>query len=206
MQRSPGHILVNCHAPNGEPLEPVSARAAVVTPPLGVLAAAPHDVGSVRFIPDLRDKLPAHQDLGMGQALKVLLRFREAFWDRKRSPYPHLPRLAFLFAPDQTFPTWWTSYPLVAPLLTGWVAGPRAAPLAQQADAQIARQAVEVPARGLGVAASKLEAGLESRHLHNWNTDPSQQERRRRIACKRYVYRVQVRAAPQPRALGSRER
>lgn len=169
---SPGHVEIECHAPSGEPLEPVTARAAVITLPLGVLAAGRHEAGAVRFVPELRDREPAYAGLGMGQVLKVLLRFREPFWDRAHPPYPRLPRLSFLFAPDQTFPTWWTAYPLVAPLLTGWVAGPRAAPLARQADDRIAEQAIEALARGLGVPVGSLEAELEGWHLHNWNTDP----------------------------------
>lgn len=172
VQWSPGHVLVGAHAPSGEALEPVTARAAVITLPLAVLSAAPQDTGAVRFVPDLQDKQPAYQSLGMGQVLKVLLRFREAFWDRMRPPYPHLPRLSFLFTSDETFPTWWTSYPLVAPLLTAWVAGPRAAPLAGLADARIIEHAVEALARSLAVGMGELEADLEGGYLHNWNTDP----------------------------------
>jgi monoamine oxidase len=153
-------------------LEPVTARAAVITLPLGVLIAPQQDVAAVHFVPDLQDKQQAYKALGMGQVLKVVLRFRESFWDQTRPPYPHLPRLSFLFAPDEAFPTWWTSYPLVAPQLTGWVAGPRADPLARQTDERIIGQAVEALGRIMGVPTHELEAGLEGGHLHNWSTDP----------------------------------
>lgn len=172
VQWSPGQVLIGSHAPSGALLEPVTAQTAVITLPLGVLTAAPHEVGAVRFVPEPREKQPTYKDLGMGQVLKVLLRFHEAFWDRRRPPFPYLPRMSFLFTPEETFPTWWTSYPLVAPLLTAWVAGPRAVPLANQADARIVEQAVESLARSLGVPTQALEAELESGHLHNWNTDP----------------------------------
>lgn len=169
---SPGDVLIRSHAPSGEPLDPVTARAAVITLPLGVLAAAEGDPGAVRFIPALPDRQLAHDGLAMGPVLKVILRFREAFWDRAQPPYPHLPRLSFLFAPDEAFPTWWTSYPLISPLLTGWVAGPRAARPAGHSDARIIAQAVEALARSLGLPTGALDDGLESGHLHNWNTDP----------------------------------
>ncbi|HWE64375.1 MAG TPA: NAD(P)/FAD-dependent oxidoreductase [Chloroflexota bacterium] len=194
VQWSPGQVLVSSHAPSGEPLETVTAQAAVITLPLGVLTAAPHDVAAVRFSPDLQDKQPTYKYLGMGQVLKVLLRFREAFWSRMRPPYPYLPQMSFLFMPDETFPTWWTSYPLVAPLLTGWLAGPRAAPLASQADARIIEQAVESLARSLHVPRKALEAELESWHLHNWNTDP--------FARGAYSY-VRVGGLEAPRRLGA---
>jgi monoamine oxidase len=172
----------------------VTARAAVITLPLGVLTAAPQDLAAVRFVPELQDKQPTYKALGMGEVLKVVLRFREAFWDPMRPPYPYLPRLSFLFAPDETFPTWWTSYPLVGPQLTGWVAGPRAAQLASQADVRIIGQAVEALARSLGVPTNELETGLEGGHLHNWNTDP--------FARGAYSY-VRVGGLEAPRHLGA---
>jgi monoamine oxidase len=134
--------------------------------------AAPDDDAAVRFVPALPDKQRARASLAMGEVLKVVLRFRAPFWEYEQPPCPHLPRLSFLFAPDETFPTWWTSYPLIAPQLTAWVAGPRAVRLARQADARIVEDAVTALARILGIPAHGLEAELASVHLHNWNTDP----------------------------------
>jgi len=57
----------------------LSARTAISTLPLGVLAA-----GSVHFEPGLPEsKLSAFRDLQMGPVLKILLRFRERFWPRR---------------------------------------------------------------------------------------------------------------------------
>jgi len=172
VQWTPGQVLIACHGPSGEPFEPVTARAAVITLPLGVLTASDHDTAAVRFIPDLQTRRPVYNGLAMGHAIKVLLRFREAFWERRTPGYPYLPRLSFLFAPDDLFRTWWTSYPLVAPLLTGWVAGPRALPLATQADADVIGHAVDALTRILRVPRADLEAALEGWHMHNWSTDP----------------------------------
>jgi monoamine oxidase len=126
----------------------------------------------VRFVPDLPYKQSSYKYLEMGQAIKVLLRFREVFWERRAPPYPYLPQLSFLFAPDEVFPTWWTNYPLFTPLLTGWVAGPRAAALANQTDSYIIGQAIHALARILRVPTRDLEEELESWHMHNWSTDP----------------------------------
>jgi monoamine oxidase len=54
----------------------LSARAAIATLPLGVLAS-----GAVEFVPSLPEsKRRAFADLVMGPVLKVLLRFSEPFW------------------------------------------------------------------------------------------------------------------------------
>ena len=172
IQWSPGHVLVSAHDPSGNMLEPVTARAAVITLPLGVLTASHQEAAAVRFVPDLQRKQALYTDLEMGHAIKVLLRFREAFWERRTPPYPYLPRTSYLFAPDEAFPTWWTSYPLFAPLLTGWVAGPRAAALAHQADSSIVGQAMAALARILQVPPRKVEGDLIGWHMHNWSTDP----------------------------------
>jgi monoamine oxidase len=191
---SPGQVLISAHDPSGAPLEPIDARAAVLTLPLGVLIAAPDAVGAVRFVPELQGRPEIYNDLGMGQVLKVVLRFREAFWDRVQAPYPQVPGLSFLFTPEEIFPTWWTGYPLVAPLLTGWLAGPRAAALARQADTHIIGQAVAALAHGLGVPTRELEAGLEDGRLHNWSADP--------FARGAYSY-VRAGGVEAPRRLGA---
>ncbi len=169
---SRGRVRIASHSPSGATLEPVTARAAVITLPLGVLTADPRAGGAVRFVPELQVKLPAYEAIAMGHAVKVLLRFREPFWDEPGRAGPRLPGLSFLYAPAEVFRTWWTSYPLVSPLLAGWVAGPRADSLGTGTDLSISAQAVETLARILGLPAGELESALESRHLHNWSADP----------------------------------
>jgi len=169
---SRGDVLVSAHAPSGEPCEPFAARAAVITLPLGVLTAPSRDTGAVRFVPDLPEKWAITGSLAMGPVVKVLLRFREAFWARTAPPYPSAPRLSFLFTPDELVRAWWTLYPLVAPLLTAWVVGPRAAALTHEADASIVGHALGALAGSLRVPLTDIEALLESVHLHNWSTDP----------------------------------
>ena len=172
IQWSPGHVVISAHAPSGTILEPVTARAAVITLPLGVLTASSQEAAAVRFVPDLPSKQSSYEYLEMGHAIKVLLRFREVFWERRIAPYPYLPQMSFLFAPDEVIPTWWTNYPLFTPLLTAWVAGPRAAALANQTDSYIIGQAVDALAHILRVPTRELEEDLESCHMHNWSTDP----------------------------------
>ena len=91
------------------------ASHAVVTLPLAVLKA-----GVVPFDPPLPiAKQQAIAALNMAPAMKLILRFEEPFWDHD---------MTFLTGRDP-LPVWWTVRP-GAPLLIGFVTGPRAAWLA----------------------------------------------------------------------------
>jgi monoamine oxidase len=93
---------------------PLRARHAVITLPLAVLKA-----GVVRFDPPLPElKRRAIDLLEMAPAAKLLLCFAEPFWDRE---------MTFLTGRDPV-PVWWTVR-RDAPLLTGFITGPRAARL-----------------------------------------------------------------------------
>src|SRR2546427_4630555 len=72
-----GAVTVACRSGDRAPLPTVSARAALITLPLAVLKA-----GVVRFDPALPAKQRALAGLEMGQVFKIVLRFREAFWER----------------------------------------------------------------------------------------------------------------------------
>jgi monoamine oxidase len=197
IQWSRGAVEVAVRSPLGATLAPIAGRACVVTLPLGVLKAPLGAPGAVRFVPDVPEKREAMERVEMGQAMKVLLRFREVFWETggaSGAQLPALPKLSFLLSDDDVMPTWWTSYPLMAPILTGWVGGPRAARLAGQADTLIVEQALDALARVLGVRRGVLEAQLDGWMLHNWSTDP--------YARGAYSY-VRVGGLDAPAALGA---
>lgn len=196
---SPGHVEVTATTSTAqeEHATTISAQAAIITLPLGVLAASfdsttpPDATGTVRFDPDLPDKRAAIAGLEMGHTVKVDLCFRDIFWDTFPAPpeaisssltvaapssqpplLPQMPGLSFLFSDDEVLSFWWTRYPLLTPTLTGWVGGPRAARLAAYSDDAIAGQTLDALARVLNVERRLLEARLDSWHLHNWSADP----------------------------------
>ncbi len=169
---SRGHVEIDARTLSGAQLDPFIARTAVITLPLGVLAAVPDGAGAVRFTPDLPDKREAMQRLEMGHALRIVLRFRDIFWDTLAKTEPYLPEVGFLLSGDDVMPTWWTTYPLLTPTITGWAGGPRAARLAAQTDADIADQALSALARALNVTRTFLDDHLDAWHLHNWSADP----------------------------------
>jgi monoamine oxidase len=142
------------------------ARRAIVTLPLGVLQAPAEARGAVRFTPALTDKQAALDGLASGPVLKVVLRFRSAFWeDLEGGKYRDA---GFFQAPDLTFPTFWTARPVHAPLLAAWMGGPRAARLGQRPVADIVRAACDAAQSMFGGHPLELEAA----YVHDWLSDP----------------------------------
>src|SRR4051794_12885728 len=142
----------------------VKATAAIITLPLGVLQA-----GTVGFEPALREKKQALEALVFGPVLKLSLRFRTAFWeeldDRKYAG------ASFFHSAETAFPTFWTTLPLRAPLMTAWIAGPKAAHLSTREMPHIVGRALESLSTVFGGRPqSKLE--VEGGYLHNWQTNP----------------------------------
>jgi monoamine oxidase len=135
------------------------ATAAVITLPLGVLQAK-----SVLFRPPPGIILQAADTLAMGSAGRVVYEFDRGFW----SQFAALDGLSFLFAPDCTPPTWWTTSPMPSSLLTGWIAGRKATKLKPSG----------LPEIGLATLAAILSSSpadvgkhLTRSHLHDWQAD-----------------------------------
>lgn len=149
----------------GEPFH-AKARRAIVTLPLGVLQAPAGATGAVRFTPDLTDKHAALAGLASGPVLKVVLRYRSAFWEELQDG--KYRDAGFFQAPDLTFPTFWTPRPVRAPLLVAWLGGPRAAQLSERPAADIVRAASDDAKSMFG--GHELE--LEATYVHDWLSDP----------------------------------
>jgi len=135
---------------------------AVITVPVGVLAS-----GSIQFDPEPPVLRPVCEAMDMGQTIRIVLRFRERFWERDGKEH-----LSFLFSDDEVMPTWWTAVPARAPVITGWSAGPKAAHLLGKSEEEITREAVRALARVLGLAPSFAMDRLEAAHFHDWHADP----------------------------------
>jgi monoamine oxidase len=154
----------------------LTARAAIVTVPLGVLQAPPGDRGTIAFEPELREKAHALEHLAMGAVVRVVLRLSDRFWTdaafaRSRAG-EGVERMSFLHTHDKDFPTWWTPYPLNTPCLVGWSGGPRARALAQQPSTVIADRAMEALARQCGITRRRVRSLVEAVWTHNWVHDP----------------------------------
>ncbi len=176
-----GHVTVRLETPTGASLGEISASAALITLPLAVLKRSfddPESPGALRLLPEPPGKREVLAYLEMGHAMKVVMFFKEIFWDalpsarRSNRPLISLPRLSFLFANDPVMATWWTPHPIIAPMLTGWAAGPRAARMAAMTSEEIADEAVAALSRALGIGRADLNALLTDTFVHNWSADP----------------------------------
>lgn len=150
------------------------ADQAIITLPLGVLRAR-----TVKFDPAPSDIEIQARRLEMGAALRISLLFAEAFWrDASPATVPDTLRdLSFLFARGERLPTWWTSTPDPAPLITAWVAGPKSLTLALEIGRSgdlkgLADAALEQLSRMFGTPLAHLREKLVAWHAHDWQADP----------------------------------
>jgi len=141
-----------------------------------VLQAPPGAPGAVRFNPELKEKQEAVGKLAMGMAMKVVLRFRERFWEQgvfQTQPLGgRLPPLGFLHSRDEYFPTWWTSLPVRAPILTAWAGGPAAERLALRGEEFVVGRALDSLSRLFGLDRELLADLLVAWYTHDWQADP----------------------------------
>jgi monoamine oxidase len=168
----PGQVTVHARTPEGKELEPVSAARALVTLPIGVLATPADSPGAVQFDPPAAELIEALGGVAMGHTARVVLRLRERFWDTDPGdPFQH-QRLSFLLSGHPVMPTWWTNYPLLVPLLSGWVGGPTAQRLNALPDDAIIAAAIRALADITGLTSEKMAALVAGAYYHNWSADP----------------------------------
>jgi monoamine oxidase len=139
------------------------ARAAIVTPPVGVLQH-----GDVVFDPPLSEqKIEALKLLAMGPVCRVQMVFERPVWEEARG------RLAsdagFFHDGSAPFPTLWTTLPRRSALLCAWAGGPHATRFETHSDAEIVAKALESVEHMLQVDARRY---VENAYFHNWQRDP----------------------------------
>jgi monoamine oxidase len=173
---APGNVSVETRHPDGRARPAITARAAIITVPIGVLKADAGDDGAIEFDPELRTKQQALEHVAMGSVVRIVLRLSERFWAAdwfaKQSRRPDLDTMSFLHTSDEQFPIWWTAYPMRAPILIGWHGGPGATALAQLAFEQVEQVAIESLARQLGVPFRRVRSMVEGAWMHDWEHDP----------------------------------
>ena len=177
-----GAVSVACHGGDRAPLPTVRARAALITLPLAVLKA-----GVVRFDPALPAKQRALAGIETGQVFKIVLRFREAFWERPEFLRERREQsggaggagggsngsgLNILHAHGAEVPTWWTSLPVRSPVLVGYVGAVAAEQLlAEDPPSRLERSLVAL-SEVLAVPRRELEQQLDASASHDWHADP----------------------------------
>jgi monoamine oxidase len=166
-------VTVDAYSTAESGTESLTARAAVVTLPLGVLQAAADEPGYVRFDPPLAEKSRAAGMLRTGQVVRVTLIFRESFWERMPvRGQARLKDLSFLFSSNPLFPTWWTLMPDRAPILTAWSPSDCNLPLRSKPGAFAAGAAMAALSDLVALDHAFLEKYLDCYYTHDWHSDP----------------------------------
>ena len=133
----------------------------VVTVSLGQLQSG----GSIIFEPAIGNYFDATNKIGFGTVIKVMLEFKEAFWEKKKKG------IGFLFT-NEIIPTWWTQSPSSYPLLTGWAGGPQAWTLEKKADEAILDIALRSLSNVFKKTIGELRQILIASTVANWKKDP----------------------------------
>lgn len=149
--------------------EEVRAPQVVITLPLSVMQLRPLTPGSVLFTPALpRKQLPLSRLL-MGPVVKLVLCFSKPFWaDIDDGEHRDV---AFFHAQDAPFPTFWTTLPVRAPIITAWSGGPKAMRLVGRSTDEVLRPALASMAEIFGKRRDYHKM-LEAVHWHDWQSDP----------------------------------
>lgn len=151
-------ILAEVTLNNGSVYE---AEKVIVALPLGVL-----QTGVVSVEPRVDEYQKALQQMGFGAIVKLLLEFKEAFWESEDRAH-----MSFVISGEE-IPTWWTQYPTHSTVLTGWLGGLPAEKKKDMTDEDFVRAAI----RSLSVIFDKKEAELKDNlvtwKVANWTTDP----------------------------------
>jgi monoamine oxidase len=141
--------------------ETYSATKVIVTASLGLLQSG----GSIIFQPGIDNYLHTAKKIGFGTVIKVMLEFKEAFWEKKKKG------IGFLIT-NEIIPTWWTQLPSSYPLLTGWAGGPQAWTLENKDDETILHIALQCLANVFQKTVEELKQMLTASAIANWKKDP----------------------------------
>jgi len=169
-----GEVDVRTRSEPGSAEESFEAKACVVALPHAVLKA-----GSVRLEPEVKEVTRALRHLEVGQVYKIVLRFREAFWEDEAflservrpRPHPWVP-FGFVQSPGEDVPVWWSADPARTPILTGWAGGPDAEALLRLDERSRVERSLQSLSRALATPRERLDALLERWWMHDWSQDP----------------------------------
>lgn len=148
-----------------------TGKCAVLAIPVGLWQAGADSRGHIALSPQIPAVNEAFDNIGMSGVVKTSLQFREAFWEHKTAGGQQYKSLGMLLS-DAALPTWWTQAPDDSPVLTGWMAGPRATARISDSDDDLLREALQSLAYAMGRKVEELETQLMASVISNWTADP----------------------------------
>jgi monoamine oxidase len=115
-----------------------------------------------------REKIAAAADIGFGNVIKILMRFRTCWWRDRRTD---LADLTFLLS-DESIPVWWTQHPADLPVLTGWFGGPKTEAMADLGEQELIQAGLASLANIFGPSPEQVRRDLVAARAINWAHDP----------------------------------
>ena len=126
-------------------------------------------LSEIALPPAARERVAGTADIGFGNVVKILLRFRTKWWADHDGR--DLSDLSFLIS-DATVPTWWTQHPDEYPVLTGWYAGPRADRVASLTEPELVDMGLASLAGIFGLPVDRIRREVVASRAINWGNDP----------------------------------
>jgi monoamine oxidase len=145
-----------------------SARAVLVTVPVGVLQAPARAPGGIVFDPEPRRLRRALAGIEMGAVVRVVVWFRAFPWDSIQGT----SRFHFIHLHDGPFQVLWTAHPIRWPVAVMWCGGATARDLSHAIRGEV-RHAVETQlAAALRTKPTRIRAAIRGLWWHDWTADP----------------------------------
>jgi monoamine oxidase len=138
------------------------ADAAILTVPLPLLS-------EIVLPSPARERVAATADIGFGNVVKILLRFRTKWWADHGGR--DLADLSFLLS-EAAVPTWWTQHPAGYPVLTGWFAGPKADTVSSFTATELVDIGLASLAEIFDLPLDRIRRDLVASRAINWGNDP----------------------------------
>jgi monoamine oxidase len=167
-----GRVAVRCC--HGATFE---ADAAILTVPPPVLS-------EIALPAAARKRVASAADIGFGNVVKILFRFATKWWadlggrdlggrdlGGRDLGGRDLSELSFLLS-DATVPTWWTQYPDEHPVLTGWLAGPKADRVSSFAETELIDMGLASLGEIFDLPVDRIRRDLVAARAINWGNDP----------------------------------
>jgi len=149
------------------------AKKVLITVPLSILQAKPGSPHAIAFEPGIPEKLEAASAIGFGTVVKIVMQFREPFWQTEKFGHAGgktLKGAGFIFS-NERFPTWWTQWPDIG-MLTGWAGGPPAEELEKSGEKELLQTALDSLASIFRRENAWLKQRLTAWKTYRWGNDP----------------------------------
>jgi monoamine oxidase len=134
-----------------------------------ILTVPPPLLSEIALPPAACERVAAASDIGFGNVVKILFRFGTNWWADLGGR--DLSDLSFLLS-DATVPTWWTQYPDKNPVLTGWLAGPRADKVSPLAEPELIEMGLASLGEIFDLPVDRIRRHLVAARAINWGNDP----------------------------------